>query len=212
MATQTIHKLTPQRSDALRERGLRIVRWQGTKAAIKLTAGLAGTMGPTILGAYLFVTFMFPGAVVIAWIATSIALIYEAVSLWEPAWKETGELLRRRQEIRVIRAIAPLVERYRAGQSIDRQDRFALHQLRELILAQITRYRVEADDWRTRGRIRKGAAITALLLDLEDAQKLLSEGFARSERELRPVEPARLEIEAPPLERKQSAKTGMEGY
>jgi hypothetical protein len=56
------------------------------------------------------------------------------------------------------------------------------------------------------------AAYGALLIDLEDAKKLIDSGFARQEREIRPAPTTELQIEPAPLDQQNPKLSGLEKY
>ena len=189
----------PQRTLYLRERGLSHVRWQATLATAGMITGAVGCVVPIV-----FVITSTAEAPVLA-VAGLIA--FGMGSACYEAWR-----LRRRRmgEIITIESITPLVEAWRAGLEISHHDRDTLHQVKEMLFAITARYRQEADTWRARGREEKGAALTALLRDLEQAKSLVDEGFGKGEREIRPNPSGHLEVAAAPLDSGREYKTGLE--
>lgn len=187
---------------SMRERGIKLVKWEATKAGAGMAFTGTACLAPLVVVFY-FAGFELP-MLAVASVMTG-ALGKACFQGWRVHRRRLGEL-------DIIQAIIPLVETWRGGREISSRDRDQLHQIKELLFAQIVRYREEADSWRVKGRADKGAAYTALLLDLEDAKKLMDSGFVREEQEIRPKTPAKLEIEAMPLDQQKPKTSGLERF
>lgn len=188
---------------ALREKGIQLVKWEATKGGAMMAFGGAACVLPLIVTSY-YVGFELPALAVAS--IMSIGLARACHGGWRVHRRRLGEL-------EIINVITPLVTTWREGREINSRDRDHLHQFKELLFAQVVRYREEADEWRKKGRVDKGAAYTALLIELEDAKKLLDGGFVRREREIRPpATPAELIIEPAPLDRESGKTSGLEQF
>ena len=137
-----------------------------------------------------------------------------AIAARWPVCEEKWPLMRRhQQELKLMRKVMPLAWAYRLGYRIEGAERDLLYQVREMVIATADRFREEANEWRKRGRAKRGDAMTALILDLEDTLKLINDSFGTKEREIRPEPPApKLLIAPPPIDQdhKTTWVTGLE--
>jgi hypothetical protein len=195
-------------SENLREYGLSLVRLEASKAwgVIAITVGPLA-LAVVIVGVVLWLLFHLP-LLAVGLIAYPLAIIVR-LPMCVDQWRI---LRRRRQELRLLYSILPMVAAYRRARQINNADRALIYMARESILSMVERLRDEAHEWRRKGREKKGAALATLIYDLEDAQKLLGESFATEEKQIRPAPPPpQLVIEPAPISQTKSwRKTGLE--
>lgn len=196
---------------ARRDTGVALIRWERDKALLKLTAHgiLAGAVGWM---SWWFVAFMAPGATVVGVLVAvggaSVFPIAYAAHLLE-AYREVRA---RNQDLRTIRAIRPIVARFRGGEVIESGERAIIFQIQRELQRLVEHYTKKAEEWRQKGHTTNALAFDLNVFDCSDALKLLSQTAAKAEQAIRPQPVARVEIPPPPIAKPIAPRSALAQY
>lgn len=199
-----------------RERGIRRLNQDASKALVTYT--IIGMLFPAF-GMYLVLTQGHGGDWDIQFY-TLLTFIMMGVCIARGVRDRRAKLL----EVNTLGESKPFAEAYRNGsililekslrsESERRELREKYHRLKGLIENQIRSHKNQKEAFQYAGKIEDVQGMTALIVDLEDAEKQLQKELALIERGYQPIQTPQVIADPPPVTRlKPSRETGLEDY